>query len=74
MSYCRWSESDVYLFENISGVWTCQLCLLEDDNRSHEMCSLEEVLAHLEAHKQAGHEVPERAFERVRRELEEELL
>lgn len=74
MSYARFSEGDLYLFENISGGWTCQFCLLEKDNRNHEMCSLEEVEQHLLNHIEVGHSVPDRALERVRRELEGEVI
>jgi len=37
----------------------------------HQMETLGEVLAHLESHRDAGHKVPQRAFDLVHREMEE---
>lgn len=43
-----------------------------DMNGSLQFNTRTEALEHLEAHRAAGHKVPEYAFERLRKELEEE--
>ena len=72
MSYCRFSEGDIYLYASTAGGWECCGCCLQDGLRFVHLDSLEEVKAHLEAHIAAGHDVPERALRRVSRELEEQ--
>ena len=77
MSYARYGEdgSDIYLYEDIAGGYTCALCSLlpkEAGNWSSFHCdTLEEVKEHLEQHVANGDIVPERAVKRVLRELEE---
>jgi len=69
MSYCRWSdESDVYLYAHVAGGWECCGCFLEEQTT---MTTLQDVLDHLQAHRDAGHKVLESAFDRVRSEIEE---
>ncbi len=64
MSYCRFREgqSDVYLYHDIDGYYHCCGCKLSGDARLE---TLAEALAHLEAHRKAGHKVPQYAFDRV---------
>lgn len=76
MSYCRFgTDSNVYLFPRLFGDYECCGCWLESktgDMSSAEhviMHSLEEVLAHLQKHRDADHLVPERTFVRVREEM-----
>jgi hypothetical protein len=75
MSYCRFSEGDVYMYPHTSGVIQCCSCRLSqigtgwfaDDNfKTHQ-----DALAHLEAHIAAGHNVPQEAIERLREEIGE---
>ena len=81
MSYCRFGEnSNVYLCKDILGCWICYSCRLAPEvmegipfHRSIALVSLEEVKAHLEAHQEAGHLVPDYDFERVERELAKEM-
>jgi hypothetical protein len=70
VSYCRFGDdSDVYLYPG-DGDWECCGCRISvgDDGRTR-LESLPAVLAHLEAHRAAGHKVPDHAFSRVRHEL-----
>lgn len=74
MSYCRANgqDSDVYVIATTSSssektVWWCCGCKREGcavDNR-------QEMIGHLERHVAEGDKVPERAFERLRREIRE---
>lgn len=77
MSYARFSEGDIYLFAHadFSG-WICQLCSLPEGHEKKFGCegscylvTAREVLGHLEAHIETGHEVPERAMERIKIEI-----
>ena len=75
MSYCRFSDGDVYMYPHINGVIQCCSCRLSpigkgwfaDDNFK----SPKEALAHLEAHIAVGHDVPQDAIERLREEIGE---
>ncbi len=85
MSYCRKNgdDSDIYLVATGEWIgtthrafWSCIGCDLAAPTffgycevRFTEMDTLQEVLAHLNAHREEGHKVPERALERVRKEI-----
>lgn len=71
MSYCRFSDGDVYLYASVDGDWECCMCWLTGD-LVVSLKTLEEVKEHLEAHVAAGHNVPSYALERVNQELEEQ--
>lgn len=79
MSYARWSEGDVYVYEDVSGGFTCCGCSLHPDNdkedgpdevKSINVKTRQEMLAHLDKHVAAGHLVPSRAVERLKREID----
>lgn len=74
MSYCRFADSDVYMFHHVADGFLCMLCRLDPDadRMGWSTNSRQEAIRHLEAHRQAGHAVPDHAFERLRREIEEE--
>ena len=60
MSYCRfgWEGSEVYVYEAEDGLTCCGCHLIEDGFVCEEP---EEMIAHLVAHRRAGHFVPEHA-------------
>lgn len=69
MSYCRFSEGDVYLYCGASG-WICCACRLRDkDYEDFLMASPQAALEHLLQHRTTGHVVPERAIERLQEEI-----
>ena len=69
MSYARFSrDSAVYVFAHVGGYLECCGCSLGDKWDFH---STAEMLAHLEAHKAAGHEVPEYCIEGLKVDAEE---
>ena len=72
MSYCRFSEGDVYMYPDSFGAIICCGCNLLRAITSSVFWTPEEALEHLEEHRKAGHTVPERAFNRLRKEIEEE--
>lgn len=63
MSYCRfaWDGSDVYVYEDVSGGWTCCGCRI-GENRFNSP-TIEGMLLHLVEHKKAGDFVPRYAIE-----------
>ena len=69
MSYCRFSEGDVYLIAHSDGLWSCYLCKLRSKRWIVTLNTLGEVQDHLQAHRDAGHKVPDRAFAIVEREI-----
>ena len=82
MSYCRFGkDSNVYLYPTFGKTWVCCNCRLSTEliegigfHHSFALVSLEGVKAHLEAHLEAGHLVPDYAFERVAREMKVEAF
>lgn len=68
MSYCRFGdESDVYMYPaNTNEIWCCA-CQLEPER----LLTQEEALEHLEEHRGVGHQVPQHAIERLKREIAE---
>lgn len=71
MSYCRFGEGDVYVYPSGDG-FICQGCPLIPGDEEDFVCGTRmELLEHLTAHQQRGHFVPERALDRLRKELAE---
>lgn len=62
MSYVRWSDdSDLYIFDDMSGGITCCACLLSDGGRKlrdFNVATQGEMIAHVEEHIARGHDVP----------------
>lgn len=72
MAYCRMSpESDVYLYPSINGICCCSCSIHEEKHHNTVLDSLEEAWDHLLHHVAAGDNVPEWAFERLRREMDQ---
>ena len=72
MSYCRFSDnSDIYLFDNISGGWECCNCYLGEGGKATNLETRTETIKHLLKHKDAGHKVPTYSIERLVEELRE---
>ena len=61
MAYVRWSDdSALYIYAHYQGFVACCGCLLIDDEESDfRTTSLVEMLAHVQAHRNAGHRVPD---------------
>ncbi len=77
MSYCRFSEGDVYLFpttvELDAALIECCICRFSEgrvgSSRSVFFDTRSSALQHLRKHREAGHQVPQRAFDRLREEI-----
>lgn len=76
MSYCRFSEGDVYVYKDAMGGFTCAACALSTSYSSHGLPHSQNfttragLYGHLLAHEDAGHDVPNGAFVRLREEME----
>lgn len=72
MAYARWGcdGSDVYVFMDVTGGFTCCCCELVGENRSN-FATKGEMVEHLLKHREAGHVVPEYAIESIRNETED---
>jgi hypothetical protein len=60
MSFERFSSSDIYMFEHVSGFIQCCGCWLDGDNESNwsvELRTPRKALAHLDRHEAAGHDI-----------------
>ena len=66
MSYCRFSEGDVYMYPSEQGI-ACCLCLLAPQWLN--LPSRQEALSHLLEHRQAAHTVPQHAIDRLQDEI-----
>jgi hypothetical protein len=67
MSYARFGEKecDVYVFLHTGGFLSCCGCWLEPE-WDPAFATTAEMIAHLEAHKAAGHLVPDYTFDELR--------
>lgn len=64
MSYCRIGEgSDVYVIRHVNGMLVCYCCLPDNEHDGPEG-----MITHLIDHRQLGHEVPQRALDRLNAE------
>lgn len=70
MSYCRMSEGDVYMYWSITGGIICCGCSFSRD-ASPVFFSRSEAITHLELHIEKGDIVPDRAIERLKKEIAE---
>lgn len=77
MSYCRfgWDGSNVYVYETTDGKIECCCCALCLSPRPENLLGVEcfiadspaEMIAHLEKHREARHNVPQYAIAELRR-------
>jgi hypothetical protein len=68
MSYCRFSDGDVYVFLDIHGYFSCCGCFLDKDR---PYPTTEDIIIHLREHEAAGHYVPEFTFQSLEADREE---
>jgi hypothetical protein len=79
MSYCRFSDGDVYMYPTNKGIECCA-CKLTRRNANYGLYenklfdTEEEALAHLKEHIKAGHRVPEYAIEMLEKEMKEGVV
>lgn len=66
MSYCRFSEGDVYMYPSQEGIECC-LCLLAPPWLT--LRTQRDGLKHLLEHIEAGHTVPQHAIDRLEGEI-----
>lgn len=71
MSYARfgWDGSDVYVYLSVYGYLDCCGCAL--DKQGTACYSTDEMIAHLEEHKAAGHHVPQETIDDLLADKEE---
>jgi hypothetical protein len=68
MSYCRFSNGDVYILHHVSGYLVCCGCKLnQKDNFSTR--SRELMLLHIKQHKLVNHKIGRGAISRLKREI-----
>jgi hypothetical protein len=71
MSYCRFNgeDSEVYVIAHVDGTITCY-CGQETGWKGNR----QQAIDHLLEHRQNGYKVPDRAIDRLNREIAEEEL
>ena len=79
MSYCRFSNSDAYMFHHADGYITCMCCGITPVIRMPKRKSQEpkfykrsDALKHLERHRAAGDNISDYAFLRLSTEIKSE--
>ncbi len=65
MSFARFSEGDLYVYLNVSGLFECCCCPLGTGG-CFSAPTAAEMVSHLELHRNAGHFAPARAFKELR--------
>lgn len=73
MSYCRFSEADVYLFESTNGGFECCLCSIASETLASTIMETRmEVLFHVRQHRAVNDYVPESVDFRLLQEIKAE--
>lgn len=76
MSFARFSSSDIYMFEHVSGYIQCCACSLVEPGADEELFGFinlktpREALAHLDEHEEAGDDIGG-ARRRIEKEYED---
>lgn len=75
MSFCRWSEGDLYIYDDVRGFFNCMHCPLnkpgDDGLRDDTHCDTpQELLKHVKEHQKAGHKAP---YSSILRRIQEEI-
>ena len=71
MSLCRRTDDcDLYIYSSGEDVYTCCGCSIESG--PSPTYGIKALISHLDAHVQAGDKVPDRLFDLLREELEED--
>ncbi len=73
MAYCRFDEdSDVYLYEDVNGGWSCVSCAIEGSLTSHgplvRLDTIDDTISHLKEHIKHGHKVPDKVIAELEKE------
>lgn len=68
MSYARFSDADVYVYMSVSGYLSCCGCWLGDE---WNFTSTDAMIAHIQEHRKAGHDVPDNLEDALRADDEE---
>ncbi len=73
MSYCRYDgESEAYIYAGKDAIYCCMCRFSDSDNvRDFEFKTRAGVLRHVARHRAAGHNIPFRVDQRLRREIKE---
>lgn len=70
MSYCRFSEGDVYVFQTTAPrALECCACIMSE--HSQRFGTRSEMIAHLREHEAAGHSIPGGVIEGLEQEIED---
>lgn len=70
MSYCRFSDGDVYMYEHVNGFIECCACSLKD-GKSVALLNRKDALEHLYQHRDNEDKVPEYAINRLIKDIKE---
>jgi hypothetical protein len=72
MAYARFYDSHIYIYPSTEGYITCAGCWLNKDNSglslfisNNNITNDDELRAHLEAHSNAGHSMPENLLQDI---------
>ena len=75
LSYSQWSEGDLYAFESVDGYGICMNCPFCGTDNVEDWADFTcdtrlKMISHIEGHIKAGFDVPDRAIEQLRKDLE----
>ena len=54
--------SDIYIYGFDDDLYCCGNCLLHPENKTTLLHSKQEIIDHMDAHRAAGHRVPDSAY------------
>ncbi len=70
MSWCRFGEGDVYLYQSLSS-YVCCMCSLPEVDLMFETQDLEEYITHIGVHRKNGEYIPSDVEDRIRQDVKE---
>ena len=72
MAYARFTDSHIYIYPHVSGHIECAGCWLDKDSSglslfvsNKHITNDDQLIAHLEAHSNAGHSMPENLLQEI---------
>ena len=75
MSYCRFLDGDAYIYGDMDGGIVCCGCRLNGGPMNNFTADGPmEMLAHVEEHQAAGHDIPRHTVDRLEHEALTELV
>lgn len=69
MSYCRFTNSDAYIFKDANGGFTCCWCAFQTRVANKHISSIFGLLLHCFKHSFSGHHIPLCTYKQILKDI-----